>query len=112
MQVENHKEEVPFSHYEGLFRNLDPQAALERLPSAAFDGKRFTLTLLGRTYDITWPDYAISVRDGGCLPACQRKPSFCGACWRPGRWQIPARGKPFGRCPGGNCTSSPLPAAV
>ena len=68
MQVENHKEEVPFSHYEGLFRNLDPQAALERLPSAAFDGKRFTLTLLGRTYDITWPDYAISVRDGGCLP--------------------------------------------
>ena len=68
MQVENHKEEVPFSHYEGLFRNLDPQTALERLPSAAFDGKRFTLTLLGRTYDITWPDYAISVRDGGCLP--------------------------------------------
>ena len=99
MQVENHKEEVPFSHYEGLFRNLDPQTALERLPSAAFDGKRFTLTLLGRTYDIT-------------CPACQRKPSFCGACWRPGRWQIPARGKPFGRCPGGNCTSSPLPAAV
>ena len=45
-------------------------------------------------------------------PVCQRKPSFCGACWRPGRWQIPARGKPFGRCPGGNCTSSPLPAAV
>ena len=65
MQVENHKEEVPFSHYEGLFRNLDPQTALERLPSAAFDGKRFTLTLLGRTYDITWPDYAITAdRDG------------------------------------------------
>ena len=35
MQVENHKEEVPFSHYEGLFRNLDPQAALERLPEFA-----------------------------------------------------------------------------
>ena len=35
MQVENHKEEVPFSHYEGLFRNLDPQAALERLQTLA-----------------------------------------------------------------------------
>ena len=68
MQVENHKEEVPFAHYETLFRNLDPQETLKRLPSAAFDGSRFTLTLLNRTYDIAWPDYAISPRDGGPLP--------------------------------------------
>ena len=68
MQVENHKEEVPFAHYETLFRNLDPQETLKRLPSAAFDGARFTLTLLNRTYDIAWPDYAISPRDGGPLP--------------------------------------------
>ena len=33
MQVENHKEEVPFAHYETLFRNLDPQETLKRLPS-------------------------------------------------------------------------------
>ena len=51
----------------GLF--LDPQAALKRLPSVAFDGRQFTLTLLGRTYDILWPDYALSPRDGGALPA-------------------------------------------
>ena len=29
MQIENHKEEVPFSHYEELFRALDPAAAVE-----------------------------------------------------------------------------------
>lgn len=69
MQVENHKEEVPFAHYETLFRNLDPQETLKRLPSAAFDGTHFTLTLLNRTYDIAWPDYAISPRDGGPLPS-------------------------------------------
>ena len=69
MPVENHKEEVPFSHYVGLFHDLDPQAALKRLPSVAFDGRQFTLTLLGRTYDILWPDYALSPRDGGALPA-------------------------------------------
>ena len=26
MEIENHKEEVPFAHYEGLFRELDPRA--------------------------------------------------------------------------------------
>lgn len=69
MQVENHKEEVPFAHYETLFRNLDPQETLKRLPSAAFDGTHFTLTLLNRTYDIAWPNYAISPRDGGPFPS-------------------------------------------
>lgn len=66
--VENQKEEVPFSHYAGLFRNLNPAEALDRLPSAAFDGNRFTLTLLGRTYAIAWPEYAIVPQDGGPVP--------------------------------------------
>ena len=39
MQVENHKEEVPFEYYEGLFRELDPQAALDRLPDVKWDGQ-------------------------------------------------------------------------
>lgn len=68
MQVENHKEEVPFSHYEGLFRELDPRDALERLPSVAFADGKFTLTLLGRTYDIAWPEYGIAVREEVALP--------------------------------------------
>ena len=33
MQIENHKEEVPFAHYEELFRKLDVQDARNRLPS-------------------------------------------------------------------------------
>lgn len=68
MQVENHKEEVPFSYYEGLFRDLKPEDALLRLPGVAFEDGRFTLTLLGRTYDITWPEYSITARDSKPLP--------------------------------------------
>lgn len=68
MQIENHKEEVPFSHYEALFRELDPQTALARLPSVQFDGQQFTLTLLGRPYAIDWPQYAITPLDGGAAP--------------------------------------------
>lgn len=68
MQLENHKEEVPFSHYEGLFRELEPQAAAARLPHVGWDGKEFYVNLLGREYIISWPDYGIRVRDGGALP--------------------------------------------
>ncbi len=69
MQIENHKEEVPFSHYENLFRSLAPEDALKRLPSVSFDGKAFTMNLLGRVYDITWPEYSITARDGGAIPS-------------------------------------------
>ena len=59
MQVENHKEGVPFEYYVNLFRELDPAEASERT-GAAFDGTAFTVTLLGTTYRITWPEYSIS----------------------------------------------------
>ena len=59
MQVENHKEEVPFEHYVEKFRTLTPENVAERLPDVPFDGKAFTLTLLGKTYRISWPEYAI-----------------------------------------------------
>ncbi|MBO5836363.1 MAG: DUF3786 domain-containing protein [Oscillospiraceae bacterium] len=68
MQVENHKEEVPFSYYEEKFRELDPQNATERLPDVQFDGQIFRGTLLGRTYDISHPEYTITAVDGGLLP--------------------------------------------
>ena len=68
MQVENHKEEVPFSHYEGLFRSLDPAEAQKRLPSVRFSDGTFALTLLGREYRISWPEYAIVPADGGTVP--------------------------------------------
>ena len=38
MEIENHKEEVPFAHYEALFKDLNPQEVLERLPDVGFDG--------------------------------------------------------------------------
>ena len=68
MQIENHKEEVPFAHYEQLFAGLNPDDAIQRLPDVKWDGKEFTLTLLGRSFAIAHPDYAIRALDGGNVP--------------------------------------------
>ena len=68
MQVENHKEEVPFSHYESLFRSLDPAEAITRLPDVQWDGKEFYVNLLGREFAISHPEYAIRALDEGRLP--------------------------------------------
>ncbi len=68
MQVENHKEEVPFAHYEALFRALNPQEVLSRLPDTQWDGAEFTLRLLGREFAIAHPGYAIRALDGGAIP--------------------------------------------
>lgn len=59
MQVENHKEGVPFEHYVSLFAQLDPQEASQRT-GAEFDGSAFTLRLVNAQYKITWPNYSIS----------------------------------------------------
>lgn len=68
MQVENHKEEVPFAHYEEKFRSLDPADVCARLSHVRWDGEAFTLTLLGREFSISHPDYTITALDGGKLP--------------------------------------------
>ena len=67
MQIENHKEEVPFAHYEALFKELDPQEAAIRT-GAKWDGKEFYVNLLGREFAISHPDYAIRALDEGKLP--------------------------------------------
>jgi hypothetical protein len=67
MQIENNKEEVPFSHYEERFRALDPQEAAERTETK-WNGKEFYLTLLGREYAISHPVYAIRPIDSGAVP--------------------------------------------
>ncbi len=67
MQIENHKEEVPFAHYEELFRGLDAAEAAERT-GAKWDGKEIYVNLLGREFAICHPDYAIRASDGGVLP--------------------------------------------
>lgn len=68
MEIENHKEEVPFAHYEVLFRALSPQEVLSRLPDTQWDGAEFTLRLLGREFAIAHPGYAIRALDGGAVP--------------------------------------------
>ena len=68
MQIENHKEEVPFAHYEELFRNFTAEAATTRLSDVKWDGREFTVRLMGRDYAIAHPDYAIRALDGGSLP--------------------------------------------
>ena len=67
MQIENNKEEVPFSYYENLFRALDPVDAVART-GAKWDGKEFYVNLINREYAISHPDYAIRALDGGNLP--------------------------------------------
>lgn len=54
MQVENHKEEVPFEFYREKFAALDPQEAASRL-GVTFSGGEFAVTLLGTTYFIAHP---------------------------------------------------------
>ena len=68
MQVENHKEEVPFAHYEEKFRELSPADVTERLSAVKWDGTAFTVKLLGRAFVIAHPVYAITATDGGPLP--------------------------------------------
>ena len=68
MQIENHKEEVPFAHYEEKFRGLVPETVTQRLRDVKWDGKEFFVTLLGREFAIAHPDYAIRATDGGKLP--------------------------------------------
>ena len=59
MQVENHKEEVPFAHYCGLFEAGDAGEMALRT-GADFDGQAFAVTLLGTRYTITHPKYSIT----------------------------------------------------
>ena len=68
MQIENNKEEVPFSHYEGLFHTLDAAEAAART-GVKWDGKEFYVNLLGQEYAISYPDYAIRCIDSGIVPS-------------------------------------------
>ena len=67
MQIENHKEEVPFAHYEERFRGIDPVEVAQRT-GAQWDGKEFYVNLLGRDHSIAWPEYQLRAADGGALP--------------------------------------------
>ena len=67
MQIENNKEEVPFSHYEEQFKALESAEAVSRT-GVKWDGEEFYVNLLGREYAIAHPDYSIRALGGGVLP--------------------------------------------
>jgi len=68
MQIENHKEEVPFGFYEEKFKDLVPETVTDRLPSVKWDGQEFYVNLLGREFAIAHPVYGIRALDGGAVP--------------------------------------------
>ena len=68
MEIENHKEEVPFAFYEEKFHALCPEEVTARLSDVRWDGTEFTVRLLGRDFAIAHPDYAIRALDGGTVP--------------------------------------------
>ncbi|MDR0524364.1 MAG: DUF3786 domain-containing protein [Spirochaetaceae bacterium] len=57
-KLKNQKEEVPFFHYLGIYKTLDPEeiAARCRLP---FEERAFALRLVGTEYRIPFPDFAL-----------------------------------------------------
>lgn len=57
MQVENHKEEVPFAHYQEQFSAADP-AQIAKRTGIALENGAFQVKLLGTTYAVTHPNYA------------------------------------------------------
>jgi hypothetical protein len=65
MQVENHKEEVPFEYYAELFSKADAQEMAERT-GTNFDGEKFYVNLLGVEYAISYPTAAFT--PGAALP--------------------------------------------
>ena len=68
MEIENHKEEVPFAFYEEKFHALRPDEVTARLSDVRWDGAEFTVRLLGRDFAVAHPDYAIRALDGGTVP--------------------------------------------
>ena len=89
MEVENHKEEVPFAHYEALYKALDPQEVTSRLPDVSFDDSAFHLTLLGRGFSITYPGCEFRADDGGALPPLPTRTFLL-------RYLLESRHVPFG----------------
>ena len=68
MQIENHKEEVPFAYYEEKYRALNPEEVTARVTDVKWDGKEFYVNLLGREFALSYPEYAIRAVDNGPVP--------------------------------------------
>ena len=69
MEIENHKEEVPFAHYAEMFARSDADEIRGRLSNVRFQNGAFTLRMLGKTYVVAHPSGEIRPSEGGDLPA-------------------------------------------
>ena len=77
MQVENHKEEVPFGHYVGLFEKADAGEMAART-GVQWDGQEFYVNLLGTQYAIGHPVYSIRICHSEELADRRRIPNIEG----------------------------------
>ena len=68
MEITNNKEQAPFAHYVERFRKADAAEMAQRT-GAKWDGKVFTLELLGTQYAISHPEYAIATNPSGTADA-------------------------------------------
>ena len=64
MEIENHKEEVPFEHYLEKYRSLDPVEAAQRL-NILYDAEdqEFRLRFMGHEYAVACPIFAVRPLD-------------------------------------------------
>ncbi len=67
MEVVNHKEEVPFAHYQALLQAADSDRIRQRLPGILWEDGSFTLSLLGRRFTVQ-PDGEVIAADGKPTP--------------------------------------------
>lgn len=64
MEIENHKEEVPFEHYLEKYRSLDPEEAAQRL-NILYDAilQKFQFRFMGHLYEAAFPEFDVRVLD-------------------------------------------------
>ena len=64
MEIENHKEEVPFAYYLEKYQSLDPQEAAQRL-NILYDAEtqKFRFRFMGHEYEADYPQFAVHALD-------------------------------------------------
>ncbi len=64
MEIENHKEEVPFEHYLEKYGSLNPQEAAQRLNILYDDSEgKFRFRFMGHHYEADYPQFAVRALD-------------------------------------------------
>ena len=64
MEIENHKEEVPFEHYLEKYKSLNPEEAAQRL-NILYDAntQKFRFRFMGHKYEVSYPAFDVQIVD-------------------------------------------------